>query len=73
MQWQEADWLGFVVRFICGAIFGIVVVGVTFYWDEGYQHPLWWFAGAAIAIGLASGFFGDEFWELVADWFGGWW
>jgi DnaJ domain len=60
------DWVGFAVRFVIGALFGVLVsFRVTI---AIYQHPKAVPVAVAVTIlvcGLASGFGGDAFWRAI--------
>jgi DnaJ-like protein len=60
------DWVGFAVRFVIGALFGVLVsFRVTI---AMYQHPKAVPVAVAVTIlvcGLASGFGGDAFWRAI--------
>lgn len=69
----SADWwFGFGVRFVCGAILG-ALLGLSLWLALAYGSPHGWLliAACALAMGLASGLWGDAFWHGLRDWL--WW
>ena len=67
------DWFTFTVRFVCGALLGLVVGFLIFTRVADLGHSgAWWIAGAAFTLGLAAAYWGDSFWESLGRWFF-WW
>ena len=68
MNRRQIDWLGFIVRFICGAILGLLIgLGWWAYGDPN-DHALPYFIAGALVIGLISAIKGDDFWENINHW-----
>ncbi len=68
------DWLGFIVRFVLGALFG-ALVSFRVMISLSLAHPNLIPIGIAVRIlfcALASAFGGDAFWRTIRPW-GIWW
>ncbi len=61
-----ADWFEFWVRFVCGALLGVLFWFSTFSPPSltGWQgYPA--LGGSALLFGLLAGWFGDRFWAVI--------
>lgn len=68
------DWLGFIVRFVLGALFG-ALVSFRVMISLSLAHPNLIPVGIAVTIlfcAFASAFGGDAFWRVIRPW-GIWW
>ena len=61
------------IRFGCGFLFGLVLVGVSSLWWGLYDRNLYVVTTLlmALAFGFAALRFGDAFWRWLGRWF--WW
>ena len=68
MKWRQIDWLGFVVRFICGGMLGVIVG--AYWWAHGdlNDHGTVYIVAGVLVVGLLSAIFGDDFWENIRGW-----
>ena len=61
-----ADWFEFWVRFVFGALLGLIA-GVNAF---DLSSVKWWeLALCGLVVGLIAGWFGDRFWSAFARWF----
>lgn len=69
---RSFDWLGFLVRFVCGALLGVILsfkVIVDVYERPKFMHLA--VISTIVFCAFASGFGGDAFWRLIRPW--RWW
>ena len=63
-----ADWFEFWVRFVCGALLGLVAG----WYSLGPGLASWWALSlCCLVFGVVAGWFGDRFWHAIARSF--WW
>jgi hypothetical protein len=70
----SADWwFGFCVRFVCGALLGLLL-GLSLWGTFTYPMPAGWWPVpvCAVLFGAASGAWGDAFWEGPRYWLWFW-
>ncbi|MCD8490211.1 MAG: hypothetical protein LRZ84_26655 [Desertifilum sp.] len=63
---KKRDSLGFTVRFVCGAVAGILV-GIGFWMPETIAGVLITGLISGVACGLLAAFWGDRFWEMLSS------
>ena len=72
------DWFGFIVRFVLGALFGVLVsfrllISLTMSeWNENHAFTILAMAAAVLLCAFASAFGGDAFWRSIRP-RGVWW
>jgi len=73
MNTEAHEWIGFVVRFVCGAAIGVFVGLSWMWWLSPVDNPAggWGgFAGAVVFWAILAAKYGDTFWTGILRWFG---
>jgi hypothetical protein len=72
---EPAPVIGFIVRFVCGAVVGVLVAAGAG-WLEWTPTPRWamvLMAVFAVLFGLMAAYWREDFWEYAGDIFSWWW
>ena len=65
---RSIDWLGIMVRFVCGALLGALFGLGAMATDMTRGQLLWCVGAGAIVGGILSAALGDEFWKNLWWW-----